>query len=614
MALTPQWLDQLRSRVTLSAVIGRTTRLTKAGREFRACCPFHEEKTPSFYVNDAKGFYHCFGCGAHGDAIRWLTDQRGMPFMDAVKELAAEAGMDVPAPDPHAAKAAEKRASLHDVTTAAQAWFVAMLGGTQGTGARAYLERRGFSPATVREFGFGYAPEDRQALKRALGQFEEAMLVEAGMRIEVEEKEPYDRFRDRLMLPIHDMRGRVIAFGGRVLDPEGKPKYLNSPDTPLFDKGRTLYNLHRAAPASRQSGRMIVVEGYMDAIAMADAGIREVVAPLGTALTETQIEMLWRHVETPVLCFDGDAAGQRAAMRAVERALPLLKPGHSLAIVRMPAGQDPDDLIKAKGVAALEALLAEPRSILETLWTVERDVAPLVTPEDKAGLKDRLMRHVETIQHPEIRALYKRELSERFSDFAYPPRPQRPWTPRGEFRKGPFKAQAPILSPEAAEVLRRAISGGSRDGLLGAVLAGVARFPDQIVRHEEALALLARNDANVAPAIDLLLETAERVDLSGGSPISLAQGLPAPSDTARFAFLHVGTDPDDAREELAEAVSLLVERPALESALAEATARFAGDPEGSIAEQARLRDRLLALNERLKRFGRKKAAGDTQKE
>ncbi len=611
--LSPQWLDELRMRTTLSAVIGRTLRLTKAGREFKACCPFHNEKTPSFYVNDEKGFYHCFGCEAHGDAIRWLTDQRGMPFMDAVKELAAEAGMEVPAPDPQAAKRAEKRASLHDVTAAAQEWFESNLREADGIQARSYLGRRGFSDATIREFGFGYAPEDRQALKRALSKFEEPMLIEAGMRITVEDKEPYDRFRGRLMLPIHDTRGRVIAFGGRILDSDANPKapkYLNSPDTPLFDKGRTLYNLHRAAPAARQSGRMIVVEGYMDAIALANAGIREAVAPLGTALTENQIELLWRQVERPILCFDGDNAGQRAAMRAISRALPMLRPGHSLAIVRLPAGLDPDDLIREKGVGALEELLAHPASLLDTLWDFEKAAAPLDSPEEKAGLKARLLGHVDSIQHPDIGPLYKRELLERFSAFAFPPRPQREFRSRGDWKKGQFKQPAPMLSPEARDSLTRAMQGGARDALTRAVIAGLVKYPDQILRHEEALSELARRDQNVGPALDSLLEAAETLDLSAQSTISLERGLPAPPAKAHFAFLDEGTDPVDAREDLAEAVSLLVERPALEAALGAATVRFERDPEGSIAEQARLRERLLALNERLKRFGRRKAAAD----
>ena len=335
MSLSPEWLDQLRTRITLSALVRRTVKLQRAGNEWKACCPFHDEKTPSFYVNDAKGFYHCFGCSAHGDAIRWLTDQRGLAFMDAVKELASEAGMELPALEPHQAKRAEQRAGLHEVMQAAQDWFAANLASAAGTEARDYLERRGLDPGTIARFGFGWAPDGRGALKEALGRFGEPLLIEAGLLIALDEeagaasnREPYDRFRGRVMLPIHDARGRVIAFGGRILAAESKaPKYLNSPDTPLFDKGRTLYNLHRAGPASRKSGRIVVVEGYMDVIALAAAGIDEAVAPMGTALTEDQLALLWRLADKPVLCFDGDAAGQRAALRAVSRALPLLQPG-----------------------------------------------------------------------------------------------------------------------------------------------------------------------------------------------------------------------------------------------------------------------------------------------
>ena len=615
MALTPQWLDELRMRTTLSAVIGRTVRLTKAGREFKACCPFHNEKSPSFFVNDEKGFYHCFGCEAHGDAIRWLTDQRGMPFMDAVKELAAEAGMEVPAPDPRAAERAEKRASLHDVTAAAQQWFVDRLASADGAEARAYLKRRGFSDKVVREFGFGFAPSDRQALKSALP-FEESMLIEAGMRIDVEGKEPYDRFRGRLMLPIQDTRGRVIAFGGRILDADapnasGGPKYLNSPDTPLFDKGRTLYNLHRAAPAARQSGRIVVVEGYMDAIALANAGIAEAVAPLGTALTEHQIELLWRQVERPILCFDGDNAGQRAAMRAINRALPMLRPGRSLAIVHTPIGLDPDDLIKQKGVDALEELLGDAITISEAIWRIEWNSSSRDTPEEKAGLKERLISHVETIQHPDIRALYKKELLERFSAFAFP---QREYIPRSEWTNGRFKQPPPRLSPETAARLKHAMSGGSRDTLSSAVIHGLLRHPGEIARHEAALSRFAARDRNVGPAIDSLLAAAEMLDSHAQSPISLPEGLPAPPANTRFAFLDKGTDPVNAREDLAEAVSLLVERPALEAALAEATARFETDPEGAFAEQQRLLKRKLEFEARLGHMASRRAASSATKD
>lgn len=604
--LSPQWLDELRARVTLSSVIMRTTKLQRAGREWKACCPFHNEKSPSFTVNDEKGFYHCFGCGAHGDVIRWMTDQRRLQFMDAVKELAQQAGMEVPRPDPVAAQRAEQRAGLVDVTEAAQGWFVENLFASEGAAARDYLKSRGFSSAVMREFGFGYAPDSKVALKGALVQFDEGMLVEAGLLISVDDKPPYDRFRDRLMLPIHDARGRVIAFGGRILEArDGVAKYLNSPDTPLFDKGRTLYNLHRAGPASRQTGRMVVVEGYMDVIALANAGIADAVAPLGTALTENQLTMLWRMVEAPILCFDGDAAGQRAAMRAIGRALPMLQPGKSLGIVRLPTGLDPDDLIRQQGKAAMERLLEQPASLLDTLWTFERDAQELRTPEDKAGLKARLIAHTDAIQHPDIRALYRRELLQLYSDFAFPPRPQRQWN--GPARPG--WQQAPQrLAGDVAARLRKAISGGARSELASAVIHGLVRHPGEIRRHTESLGRLARFEPRMAEIVETLLELSETLDSRADMAISVAQGLPAPPDQNRYAFLREGTNPVDACEELAEAVSLLVEKPALKAAIAAATARFDDDPEGSIAEQNRLRERLSALDTRLIHFGRKKAA------
>jgi DNA primase len=619
VSLSPQWLDELRSRITLSGVIGRTTKITRAGREWKACCPFHNEKTPSFTINDEKGFYHCFGCGAHGDVIRWMTDQRGLTFMDAVKELASQAGMEVPAADPRQARVAEQRAGLHDVMQAAQDWFVANLSGDTGAAARRYLESRGFNSRTIQRFGFGYAPDSRTAMKSALEPFDDAMLVEGGLRIAVDDKAPYDRFRDRLMLPIQDARGRVIAFGGRILakDKTDAPKYLNSPDTPLFDKGRTLYNLHRAGPASRQSHRVVVVEGYMDVIALASAGIEEAVAPLGTALTERQIEMLWRMVDVPTLCFDGDAAGQRAAMRAVTRALPLLRPGHSLAIVTLPAGLDPDDLLKSQGRTAMEELLSSPATLLDTLWTHELGAKALSTPEDKAGLKARLMDHVDTIEHPDIKALYRRELLDRFSAFAYPPREAKPaFTPRVGGGGRPFDRKQPErLSQEAATRLRNLAQGNSRDiALAQAVVAGLARFPDQIYRHAEMLATYAAPDRNIAEALHILLDHAETLEKCNASPIKGLQNLATPPDHARYSFLLEDPHPKSAREDLAEAVAMLVEWPAIEVALAAATARFDSDPEGAIAEQERLRERKLALEERLKLLARQRVAAPAQDE
>ncbi|MFO1256231.1 MAG: DNA primase [Sphingomonadaceae bacterium] len=606
MSLSSQWLDELRARVTLSGVISRTTRLTKAGHEFKACCPFHNEKSPSFTVNDSKGFYHCFGCGAHGDVIRWMTDQRGLSFMDAIKELAAEAGMDVPAPDPRAARQAEQQAGLHEVLAAAQDWYRAQLDTPAGAKARAYLATRRFDAHTMERFGFGYAPAGRQELKAALKQFPEAMLIEAGLRIAVDDKEPYDRFRDRLTMPIHDARGRVIGFAARILDADKKdaPKYLNSPDTPLFDKGRTLFNLHRAGPASRQSGRIVVVEGQMDVIALAAAGIAEAVAPMGTALTERQLEMLWRLVECPVLCFDGDAAGQRAAMRAVTRALPLLRPAHSLKIVRLPAGMDPDDLIKRDGVAALETLLARPMSLLDQLWEHERDAAPLASPEDKAGLKARLMAHVETIQDRDIQALYRRELLERFSDFAFPRREPREWKGAGRGAPAPQRS-------DPRQVARLRKSAGSRDALAAAVLAGLLRHPGELPRHGDALARAGLADPRFAALLDAC-DDGEALETARLATILAARGLapPAPDEYAALplGFLNEDAATDQARADLAQAVGLLVERPALDAALAEATRRFESDlSEGAYAEQQRLLKRKLEFDARLRQMASARA-------
>ena len=612
MSLSPQWLDELRARVTLSGVIGRTTRLTKAGHEFKACCPFHNEKSPSFTVNDAKGFYHCFGCGAHGDVIRWMTDQRGLGFMDAIKELAAEAGMEVPAPDPRSAQAAERASGLHEVMKGAQDWFVSQLAGADGVKARGYLASRGFDAHTVARFGFGYAPEGRQALKGALSQVPDDMLEEAGLRIAVEGKDPYDRFRGRLMLPIEDARGRVIAFGGRILESSSSdaPKYLNSPDTPLFDKGQTLYNLHRAGPESRQTGRLIVVEGYMDVIALAAAGIGDAVAPLGTALTERQIEMLWRLVEAPILCFDGDAAGQRAAMRAVTRALPLLRPSHTLRICRLPTGLDPDDLIKREGAAAMHRVLEDAQSLIDTLWQHERDALPLTTPEEKAGLKARLMAHVEMISDQDIKALYRRELLEKYSAFAFPPREKTPFVPRGASSRN-FRPPVQPASAEARHRLRSKPADELQRALCAAVVAGLHRWPAEVARNLDSLGRAAAMDRRIDAILDRFDEGPTLDSQAIATTLACGgMGLPAAVD-----YIGVNTDfllehlpPEEARNSLGEAISLLVDRPALQSALDAATQRHEREfSDETFGEQQALRKRLLEFDARLRQMASARA-------
>jgi DNA primase len=611
MSLSPAFLDELRARTLLSALIGKTVKLTKKGREFAACCPFHDEKTPSFYVNDEKAFYHCFGCGAHGDAIRWMTDQRGLPFIEAVKELAQSAGMELPAPDPRDVARNERAKSLHDVMAAAAAWFEEQYAGLAGSAARAYVEKRGISETTRKAFGLGYAPDSKTGLRRALERFGDAMLVEAGLLILVEDKEPYDRFRDRLMIPIRDPRGRVIAFGGRIIG-QGEPKYLNSPDTPLFDKGRTLYNLDRAAPAARKANRMIVVEGYLDVIALAQAGIDEAVAPLGTALTEHQIERLWRQVDAPLLCFDGDSAGQKAAFRAATRALPGLAPGRSLAFLTLPSGQDPDDLVRSGGSKAFEALAAAPEPLVDRLWNHEVAAEALATPEQRAGLRKRLNELVSTIGDPDVRQQYQAEFRERFEvnflqrrSFQRPPFQPQPFQ-RGQ--RPPFRSAWAPPRPTSAEAKTVGASGIERV-LIQGVVAGLLRFPDMLSAQAEALHALQFGDPLVARLIDSLVDLAlheqaldtERLAtiLRSGEFDALARDL-LRADSLPFSFTRKDAEPDRARTELAEAIQVMVERPEVDAALAEATARLKESfDETTYGEQQRLLEMRVDIDRRL---------------
>lgn len=583
----------------MSALVGRTVKLTKAGREFRACCPFHNEKTPSFYVNDEKGFYHCFGCSAHGDAIRWMTDQRGLPFMDAIKELAQAAGMDVPAPDPRAAEHAERANSLFDVMTAAAEWFSSQLQGIDGAHARTYLEARGLRQEWISTFGIGFAPDSKSKLKQALGRFGTDKLVESGLLIAVDDKEPYDRFRGRIMIPIRDARGRVIAFGGRVLG-SGEPKYLNSPDTALFDKGRTLYNLDRAAAFARKAGRIIVVEGYMDVIALAQAGIGEVVAPLGTALTEHQIALLWRQADVPILCFDGDAAGQKAGLRAALRALPHLAPAKSLSFSSLPKGQDPDDVVRHGGPRALEALLAEPEPLVDLLWRSERDAAPLRTPEDRAGFRQRLNSHVQVIGHGDVRGQYQAEFRARFDTLLTVKSAPRATTGARQ----PYQVERPLSSRT------RSIGGGGVTPVFArAILAGLIRHPAMILTCADALSLLSIEDPDLDRMRLILLDAAYdgvMLDSDALVPICDSAGLGElaaslmDSNGLAFSFTRRQADAEIARRDLGMAIEALAARPALDAALAAATARLAEKwDESGFAEQMRLVEALGDADRRL---------------
>ena len=602
MSLSPAFLDELRARTLLSAVISPSVKLIRAGREWKACCPFHSEKTPSFTINDEKGFYHCFGCGAHGDAIRFLTDARGLPFMDAVKELAAKAGIDVPAPDPRARERAERTSTLTDVMASCQKWFAEQLAGTDGAEARDYLKKRGIDPAVITRFGIGFAPEGRTKLKNALASLGEDKLVETGMLIRTDEGETYDRFRGRVMIPIRDARGRVIAFGGRILGP-GEPKYLNSPDTPLFDKGRTLYNIDRASPASRQAKRLIVVEGYMDVIALDRAGVAEAVAPNGTAVTEHQLERMWRLDPEPILCFDGDSAGQKAAIRAASRALPFLGPERTLRFVELPAGQDPDDLVRNGGREAIEALLATPEPLVDRLWRHELTAQPLTTPEARAGLRQRLIEHSQAIGDQALSRLYREEWLRRFQDEVTPARPQ--FQARRPFQRGRFfKPPEPPVGSQA-----RAIASAGIDATLArALILGFVSFPEGLHHHAEQLASLRIADQGLSRLRDRLVDAAysgQTLDREALATILRDSGAASDLEKARrtgtmaFSFTRSDTDPDRAVRDLGTAIDALTADGEIGAALAAATERLKEGEEDAFEEQRRLLFAREEIKERL---------------
>lgn len=419
MAFSPQFLDELKNRTSLAEVVGKRVKLTKKGHEYSGLCPFHNEKTPSFTLNEDKGFYHCFGCQAHGSAFDFVMETEGLGFREAVEKLAFEAGMELPDETPEQRERDRKKQTLYDVTEAAAAYFEKMLTMPEGRGALDYLTSRGLTKATLRTFRIGFAPDTRGSLKTALlrQNITEEQMISAGLLIKPTEDrgrgmESYDRFRGRVMFPIADRRGRVIAFGGRIIG-QGEPKYLNSPETPLFHKGRELYNLNQAGPAARKADTILVTEGYMDVIALHQAGFPHAVAPLGTAVTEDQIRLMWKIVPEPVLCFDGDRAGQAAAGKTAARALPLLKPGIGIRFATLPEGEDPDSLIKNKGTGAMDQVLEAAIPLSESLWRMETGGKMPSTPEEKAALQQRLADHARAIQDATVRNHFSKAFKDR---------------------------------------------------------------------------------------------------------------------------------------------------------------------------------------------------------
>ncbi len=399
-------LEEFKARLPLIEVVARHVRLARRGREHLGLCPFHQEKTPSFTVSEAKGFYHCFGCGQHGNAIDFVMAIEGLDFGQAIARLAELTGL--PAPRRAGGAEAPVDRTLYAVNEAAARWLAGRLEGAQGAEAAAYLARRGLDPATILRFGLGYAPGDRTALKRALQAegYDERTAIEAGLLVRPEDGGPsFDRFRHRVTFPIHDRRGRVVGFGGRALG-EARAKYLNTPDTPLFHKGELLYGLALARPAVRERGTVLVAEGYMDVIALAQAGFANAVAPLGTAITEAQLALLWQLADEPVVCLDGDEAGLRAAHRLIERALPVLSPGKSLRFALLPPGQDPDSLLRRRGRGFLGKVIEEAIPLHELLWSRETASRSLHVPQQRSALEKRFRELAATIPDRSLSRLF----------------------------------------------------------------------------------------------------------------------------------------------------------------------------------------------------------------
>jgi DNA primase len=421
MRFPPQFLDELRARLPVSEVVGRRVRLKRAGREWRGLSPFNQEKTPSFFVNDQKGFYHDFSSGKHGDIFTFTMETEGVTFPEAVERMAQIAGLPMPKMSREAEAEEVRRRSLYEVMALAAKFFEASLAGRAGARARGYLADRGLDAATQVRFGIGYAPAERFALKEHLGGQGVPVedMIEAGLLISGQDIAlPYDRFRDRVMFPIADLTGRIVAFGGRALDKDVPAKYLNSPETPLFHKGATLYNGAGARKAAHRGAPVIAVEGYIDVIAMVTAGYEGTVAPLGTALTTDQLGLLWRMADEPVLCFDGDGAGHRAAWRAVDIALPHVRPGKSLRFATLPEGQDPDDLVRSSGQDAIAEVLSAARPLADVLWTREMESGRFDTPERRAGLEARINELLNTIADETVRRYYRQDFWQRLRNLA----------------------------------------------------------------------------------------------------------------------------------------------------------------------------------------------------
>jgi len=597
MSLPPNFLDELRARTPLAPLVARKVRLERSGRDQKGCCPFHNEKSPSFYVYD--DHYHCFGCGAHGDAISFIMQNEGAGFMEAVERLAAEAGMQVPKPTPQAAEAERREADLSEVLAAAAAEYRRLLRLPQGASALAYLRGRGLSDATIEQFGLGWSGEGRGVITEALGRqgITPGRMIEAGL-LKATERGPVDYFFARVMFPIRDRRGRIISFGGRVLG-DGQPKYLNGPETDLFSKRQTLYGIDLARSAVRSGATLIVVEGYMDVIALHQAGFSGAVAPLGTALTEQHLAELWRISPRPLLCFDGDAAGRRAALRSTELAIRALAPDRGLAVLALPDRDDPDSLIRREGAQAFKARIETVPHLAQTLFDMLADGADRATPEGRAAFRKRLEAVARSIEDKSLAGEYRAALIDRL----YAERRQ------GFQKAGPGKSSRQ-KSPHVSlprPVIDTETTVGRRARLLTAILLC---YPSMLPDLEEAFGLLTLPDdcARLRDSMSEWFHGAEALDSADLLNHLTSSGLRDVADRVISLFPQHTPETDPAAMAELEAswygIYGLMNLGWLREQCAEQSRRWQEEPEPEVW------NRLVSLTRALKRAERGEADSD----
>jgi DNA primase len=607
MRFPPSFLDEIRARLPVSEVVRRRVKLAKSGRELVGLSPFNQERTPSFFVNDQKMAWFDFSSGKNGNIFDFVMETEGLTFPEAVERLAGEAGLALPARTADSVRQEQKRAGLYEILDWAAEFFEKALAGPDGAKARAYLDQRGVSQASRAAFRIGYAPAGRYALRDVLaakGASVETMC-EAGLLIHGPDiAVPYDRFRDRLMFPIADRQGRVIAFGGRALEKDVQAKYLNSPETPLFHKGAVLFNHHNARAAAAKSGRVIAVEGYLDVIAMAAAGFPETVAGLGTALTEEQAGLLWRMAPSPILCFDGDKAGRKAAFRAADLALPLLAPDRTFSFALLPEGQDPDELLRTAGPGAMVEALAGALPLVDLVWQRETDGRLLATPEQKAGLERELRAITTAIRDDSLRHHYRRAFEERLASLFRAPqagsarRPRNPSQARGRgvpertgYLSTPILASASLTESAAFRAGERTPALPPREVMILLLLLAHPRLAGDHAEDIASLDLVA----DLAAFRDRLLDLAHEEDSPEGLRAALTDAGFARlldrldrSGIAAAWYLKPGSAEKDAEPVLRQALTLHRKSRALHRELLSAEIALATD--ASEANMSRLRD------------------------